>query len=80
MELSHGGLTDSVVSYYHVPVLSRGTAKPETEEAIKAVSHISRQDIWRAIRAGEIKDSFTLAALALYEEAQRAQASDGNKR
>ena len=73
------GLTDSVVSYYYVSVLSRKTAKPETEEAIKAVSLLSRQDIWKAVRAGEIKDSFTLAALSLYEAAQREQASDTGK-
>jgi ADP-ribose pyrophosphatase len=73
------GLTDSVVSYYHVPVLRRGPARPETEEAISKVSLLSPQDIWKAIRSGDIKDGFTAAALALYEDTQRGPAESSKK-
>jgi ADP-ribose pyrophosphatase len=73
------GLTDSVVSFYHVPVVRRGAAKPETEEAIRKVSLASRQEIWKEIHAGTFKDGFTLSALALYEEAQRSSAGDQAK-
>jgi ADP-ribose pyrophosphatase len=74
------GLTDSAVSYYHVPILQKGAAKPETEEAILKVSLQSRQDIWKAVRAGEIKDNFTVTALSLYEESLRAQTAGPGKR
>jgi hypothetical protein len=55
-------------------------AKPETEEAIGKVSLASRADIWKEIRAGEIKDNFTVTALSLYEDALRGLADDKRKR
>jgi ADP-ribose pyrophosphatase len=74
------GLTDGVVSYYHVPVSKKGAAKPEIEEAIEKVSLESRQDIWKAVRAGEIKDNFTVTALSLYEVSLQAQTAGTAKR
>ena len=74
------GLTDSEVSFYHVPVVRRGAPKPETKEAIRSVSVASRQDIWNEIHAGKIKDGFTLAGLALYEATLRPPAADQPKR
>lgn len=66
------GLTDGVVSYYHVPVIGRVPARPETEEMIEKVSLLSFQCIWKAIRDGDIRDGFTAAALALYEHGRQA--------
>jgi len=62
------GLTDTVVSFYHVPVTSRVAATPEVSEAIHAVFLASRAETWDRIRSGEIRDSFTLQALALFEK------------
>jgi ADP-ribose pyrophosphatase len=61
------GLTDARVSFYHVPVVRRSPARPETEEAITAVRLASTADVRRDIRSGAIRDAFTVQALALYE-------------
>lgn len=70
------GLTDSVVSFYHVAVVRGGRPKTEVQEAIENVSLASRQEIWQDIRLGKIKDAFTLTALALYEATLRSSAKD----
>ena len=72
--MSDSGFTDSVVSFYHVPVTKLAERQPEPEEAINEVRFVSRAELWRDIRAGRVQDSFTLQALALYEESLR---SDG---
>ena len=67
--LTDSGLTDSLVSFYHVPVTMRAERRlPELEEAIAGIRFVSRVELWRDIRAGMVQDSFTLQALALYEE------------
>lgn len=61
------GLTDSRVSFYHVRVTRGGARRPEVGEAIKGVRLATREELWRDIQDGNIYDSFTLQALALYE-------------
>ena len=68
------GLTDSMVSFYHVPVLRIQAARPETKEAISKVSLASRAEIWKQVAAGHMRDNFTVTALSLYEVAQRGLA------
>lgn len=70
--MSDSGLTDSVVSFYHVPVTKLAERQPEPEEAIIGVRFVRRAELWRDIRAGRVQDSFTLQALALYEESLRS--------
>jgi len=65
---SDSGLTDGIVSFYHVPVVRRVAGRPETEEAISSVRLATRAEVWKAIQSGSIRDGFTLQALALYEK------------
>jgi ADP-ribose pyrophosphatase len=62
------GLTDAKVSFYHVSVIARQSISNEIEEAISSVSLLSVEEIWNQINLGNIQDSFTLQALALYEK------------
>jgi ADP-ribose pyrophosphatase len=62
------GLTDAMVSFYHVPVVRSAMRRPETEEAIRSVHLATREQVWKGILSGSIRDSFTLQALALYEK------------
>lgn len=62
------GLTDGIVSFYHVPVMRRVAGRPETEEAISSVRTATREEVWMSIRSGSIRDGFSLQALALYEK------------
>jgi ADP-ribose pyrophosphatase len=63
------GLTDGMVSFYHVPVVRRTARRPELEESIARVRLATRDEVWEGIRSGAIRDGFTLQALALYEKA-----------
>jgi ADP-ribose pyrophosphatase len=65
---SDSGLMDSVVFFYHVRVTKFSDRRPEREEAIENTRLVSRSELWHDIRSGRIQDSFTLQALALYEE------------
>ncbi|MES9855982.1 MAG: NUDIX hydrolase [Sedimenticola sp.] len=62
------GLTDSTVSFYHVPVTSRTELRPEMEEAISQVYLLSLDEVWNAIQLKRIRDGFTLQAVALYQK------------
>jgi ADP-ribose pyrophosphatase len=62
------GLTDELVSFYHVPVVRRVASKREISEAIHGICLASRDQIWLKIRSAEMRDGFTLQALALYEK------------
>lgn len=64
---SDSGLTDASVSYYHVPVVRRTEPRPEMEEAIIGTRLATPEEMWSAFRSGDIRDGFTLQALALYE-------------
>jgi ADP-ribose pyrophosphatase len=59
------GVTDAVVSFYHVPITGKEEPIPEREEAIEEVLLFSVEDLRAKIRDGEITDSFTLQAVAL---------------
>lgn len=61
------GLTDAMVSFYHVPVVRCTSQHHETGEAIKRVHLATPEQLRRGIRAGTIRDGFTLQALAFYE-------------
>jgi ADP-ribose pyrophosphatase len=63
------GLTDSKVFFYYVPVTSY-QAQFKEEEAIRTISLLSINDLWRQIDSSHIRDSFTIQALALYERSQ----------
>jgi ADP-ribose pyrophosphatase len=65
---SDSGLTDGIVSFYHIPVVRRTAHKPEAEEAISRVRLATREELWELIQSGGIRDGFTLQALALYEK------------
>jgi ADP-ribose pyrophosphatase len=65
------GLTDAKVSFYHVPVVRRTTPRPESGEAIRRVHLAPREQLWKAIQSGDIRDGFTLQALGLYETRSR---------
>ena len=65
---SDSGITDSFVSFFHVPVVRRAPANREPEEAITGVTLMSCDALWGRIRTGQIRDAFTLQALALYEK------------
>jgi ADP-ribose pyrophosphatase len=43
---SDSGLTDGIVSFYHVPVVRRTAWMPETEEAISRVRLAPREKVW----------------------------------
>ena len=64
------GLTDGIASFYHIPVVSHATARPEVEEAIHAIRLFTRDEAWEAVRTGVILDGFTVQALGLYERSE----------
>jgi ADP-ribose pyrophosphatase len=61
------GLTDGIVSFYHVPIVRRTAPSPEVGESIARVHLATRSEVWEDIRSGVIRDGFTVQALALYE-------------
>lgn len=62
------GLTDANVSFYYVPVTAREPSRPDREETIHKVHVVPINEVWAQIATGEIRDSFTLQALAFYEK------------
>lgn len=69
------GITDATISFYHVPVVRRTVQRPETSEAIRKVHLATRQQLWERIQSGDIRDGFTLQALALFEMRLRRTAN-----
>jgi ADP-ribose pyrophosphatase len=67
---SDSGLGDGIVSFYHVPVVRRTAHRREVEEAISRVRLATREEMWKGIRSGSIRDGLTLQGLALYEKLQ----------
>jgi ADP-ribose pyrophosphatase len=65
--LTDSGTTDRCVSFFHVSVTGREHATPESHEAIAGVISMPRNDLWRRIESGAVRDAFTVQALALYE-------------
>lgn len=65
--LTDSGLTDRSARFFHVPTRGRGAAEPEFAEAIERVALLTREQVWARIDAGEVRDAFTVQALALYE-------------
>jgi ADP-ribose pyrophosphatase len=65
--VTDSGTSASSVAYVHVIVDAVADALPETEEAIEEVVLMTRSEAWQLIDSGEIRDGFTLQALALYE-------------
>jgi len=61
------GLTNARVFFYYIPVTSQSSPNSTPEEAINKVSLRSMDELWKQIDAGQIRDGFTLQALALYE-------------
>lgn len=65
--LTDSGTTDRSVSFFHVPVIGNAARKPEPQEAISRVVHVTRDEHWAYIDSGMIRDAYTVQALALYE-------------
>jgi len=66
--LTDSGITDAAVHYVQVPVVARAVPMPDAHEAITGVQLMSPAEIWSAVRAGRIRDGFTLQAIALWEK------------
>jgi ADP-ribose pyrophosphatase len=64
------GLSDALVSFYHVPVVRSTVHHREMGEAIKRVHLVTPKELRQSIRSGAIRDGFTLQALAFYEGGQ----------
>jgi ADP-ribose pyrophosphatase len=62
------GLTDELVSFYHVAVARRVECRREPSEAIRGVKIASLARVWEMIRSGELRDGFTLQGIALFEK------------
>ena len=62
------GLSDAKVFFYHIPVIGRQPEFLETQELINKVYLLSVEEIWNQISLSQIRDGFTLQALALYEK------------
>lgn len=60
------GLTDSRISFYHVPVVGAGPAAPDEGENIRGVHLATQTELRRRLLFGEIRDGFTLQAVGLY--------------
>jgi ADP-ribose diphosphatase len=67
---TNSGLMDERVYFYHVPATARRSSSPESTEAIVGVRFASREEVWEEIMAGNIRDGFTLQAMALFEKHQ----------
>ena len=68
MTCPDNGLTGTLVAFYHVPVVRLEAPQQEISEVIHGVSRLSVSHAWEKIRRGELRDGFTLQALALYEK------------
>src|SRR5487761_1409324 len=69
--LSDSGTSDRSAAFFHVPVADQDERAPEDAEAITRVVLLTRDEIWRRIDSGEVRDAFTVQALALYERRLR---------
>ena len=62
------GITNSKVSFYHIQILKKVDKDTKIEEPISNILLLSVTKIWEKIRKGEIVDSYTIQALALFEK------------
>lgn len=65
------GITNAKVFFYYIPIISRIDSNSEITESISNIQIISISQIWNKISSGEILDSFTIQALALFENFKR---------
>jgi len=65
--LTDTGTTSGAASFFHIRVSSMQDAMPEAEESIERIILMTRDQMWASIDSGELRDSFTIQALALYE-------------
>jgi len=63
------GISSAQVSFYHVSVVDKKQAQPETTECITRTVTVSLDELWRMIRNQEVSDGFTIQALALWNQA-----------
>ena len=61
------GLTDAVVSFYHVPVTRRSRPRPDAGEAIEGFRLLRPEALKRSVADGDVRDAFTVQALALFD-------------
>lgn len=78
--LTDTGMMSGGVSFFHIRVTGSAAAAPEAEESIQRVVFMTREQMWGAIDAGELRDAFTLQALALYERWSSGETAVGAQR
>lgn len=57
------GLTDARVDFFQVSVVGQTERDPENSEAIQRVELLTEMEIAAAVRAGDIRDAFTVQAV-----------------
>ena len=76
--LTDSGTTDRAASFFHVRATAAAPAEPEAHEAIVRHVLLSADELWARIDSGEVRDAFTVQALALYE--RHAARNGGSRR
>jgi ADP-ribose pyrophosphatase len=69
--VSDSGTSDRSASFFHVPAIGRDSAARESSEAIARTVLLTRDELWKRIDSGAVRDAFTVQALALYERHER---------
>jgi hypothetical protein len=75
--LTDTGATSGAASFFHIRVSTMRDAMPEAEESIERIVLMTREQMWASIDAGELRDAFTVQALALYERSLIQDAGRG---
>jgi ADP-ribose pyrophosphatase len=63
--ITDSGLMDTEVHFLYGPIVGRISRVADPREAITETRLLPADEIWSAIRAGRIRDSFTIQAMAL---------------
>ncbi len=63
--LTDSGLLDIHVHFARLDIVGKQAAAPEPREAIFGIRLLSLSEVWASIAAGEIRDGYTLQAMAL---------------
>jgi ADP-ribose pyrophosphatase len=75
--LTDTGTTSGATCFFHILVEGAQKSTPEAEESIESVIFMTRDELWSKIDSGEVRDAFTVQALALYELRLRLKAQLG---
>ncbi len=69
--LTDSGLMDNEVHIVHASVVGRRERSPEAREVITRTLLMPAETIWSKILSREIKDSYTLEAIAIWSRLER---------